>query len=67
MNGGEPLYPDEDFISAVEENTPASTAEVAEQVGCTRRNADIRLKKLVDEGKIRRKKIAASQVWVLSE
>ena len=67
MNGGEKRYPDEAFIQAIKEHSPASTSEVAESVGCTRRNADIRLKKLAGEGSVRQKKIAASQVWVVAE
>jgi len=60
-------YLDEDFLEAVRKHNPASTSEVADEVGCTRRNADFRLKKLADEGRVIRKKIAASQVWILSE
>lgn len=67
MNSRENRYPDEDFIEAVKEHSPASTSEVAESVGCTRRNADIRLKKLAEEKEVKRKKIAASQVWVVAE
>ena len=62
-NGGQKRYSDEQFIQAVKKLTPASTSEVAKDVGCTRRNADIRLKELADQGRIRRKKIAATQVW----
>lgn len=58
-------YSDEDFLRAVENHEPASTSEVADEVGCTRRNADVRLKRLAEEGKVKRKKIAASQVWSL--
>ena len=58
-------YTDSDFLDAVEKHSPASTSEVADEVGCTRRNADMRLKNLADEGKVMRKKIAASQVWTL--
>ena len=60
-------YSDSDFLDAVEKNAPASTSEVADEVGCTRRNADMRLKRLADDGKVKRKKIAASQVWTLVE
>jgi predicted transcriptional regulator len=58
-------FADADFLDAVEKHNPASTSEVADEVGCTRRNADMRLKKLADKGKVKRKKIAASQVWTL--
>lgn len=60
-------FPDSEFLDAVEEHTPASTSEIADEVGCTRRNADMRLKKLADDEMVERKKIAASQVWTLGE
>jgi DNA-binding Lrp family transcriptional regulator len=60
-------FADADFLDAVEKYNPASTSEVADEVGCTRRNAGMRLKRLADEGKVKRKKIAASQVWTLVE
>lgn len=60
-------FSDSDFLDAVEKHSPASTAEVADEVGCTRRNADMRLKRLAEEGAVKRKKIAASQVWTVSE
>jgi DNA-binding Lrp family transcriptional regulator len=63
---GQTRYPNEDFLKAVQDNSPASTGEVAKQVGCTRRNADIRLRKLAEQGKINRKKIAATQVWTVA-
>ena len=56
-------YTDDEFIKAVQEHSPASTSEVAESVGCTRPSADGRLKELVEEGEIRRKKIGKVQVW----
>jgi DNA-binding Lrp family transcriptional regulator len=60
-------YADADFLDAVAKHNPTSTSEVADEVGCTRRNADMRLKRLADDGKVKRKKIAASQVWTLVE
>lgn len=60
-------FSDADFLRAVEKHSPASTSEVADEVGCTRRNADMRLKRLAEEGKVKRKKIAATQVWSLAE
>jgi DNA-binding MarR family transcriptional regulator len=60
-------FTDADFLDAVGKHNPASTSEVADEVGCTRRNADMRLKKLADDGRVKRKKIAATQVWTLVE
>ena len=65
MTGEDPRrqFSDAEFVRAVERHSPASTSEVAEEVGCTRRNADMRLRRLANEGKVTRKKIAATQVW----
>jgi len=58
-------YSDEDFIDAVQEHEPASTKEIANYVGCTRRNADIRLRSLEDEGSIRHKMAGNSLIWLI--
>lgn len=60
-------YPDSAFLQAVDELEPASTSEVAGAVGCTRRNADIRLRKLADAGKVKNKKIGNSLSWMTGE
>jgi predicted transcriptional regulator len=60
-------YPAEEFIAAVRDHTPASTKEVAETVGCTRQNADYRLRRLQDTGSVRSKKVGASLVWMLTD
>lgn len=56
-------YSNEDFLEAVAELEPASTREIAEAVGCSRRNADVRLRKLEEANKIRKKKIGNSLTW----
>jgi DNA-binding transcriptional ArsR family regulator len=56
-------YSDEQFINAVREHQPASTGEVADAVGCTRRNADYRLRRLRDEGVVDAKMVGNSLVW----
>ena len=57
-------YSDEEYLAAVRDNQPAFTSEVAEAVGCTRRNADYRLRELRDEGEISSKKAGNSVVWL---
>ncbi|MFA1612018.1 hypothetical protein [Halobellus rubicundus] len=64
---GREKYPDEAFLEAVREQQPASTQEVAEAVGCTRRNADYRLRRLRDEGDVDAKMVGNSLVWFPSE
>lgn len=56
-------YSEEDFLTAVAEHEPASTREIAEAVGCSRRNADVRLKKLEVGGKVGSKMAGNSLIW----
>jgi DNA-binding Lrp family transcriptional regulator len=63
----EERYPDQEFLNAVEEHDPASTSEVADAVGCTRRNALNRLKTLEDGGQIKAKDAGGSFVWLLTD
>ena len=60
-------YSDEDFLEAVKDNEPASTREVADAVGCSRRNADVRLRRLEEEeDKVRKKMVGNSLTWLES-
>ena len=63
----EEYYPDQEFLNAVGEHDPASTSEVADAVGCTRRNALNRLKTLDDAGQIKSKDAGGSFVWLLTD
>jgi len=60
-------YSDEDFLEAVKEHEPASTSEVAEAVGCSRRNANVRLEKIEEAGEIQSKMAGNSLIWLLPE
>ena len=60
-------YSDEDFLEAVEEHEPASTSEVAGAVGCSRRNANVRLDKLEEAGEVQSKMAGNSLIWLLHE
>lgn len=62
---GRQQYDDSAFLTAVRENEPASTSEVADSVGCTRRNADYRLRRLRDEDRVHSKEVGNSLVWFL--
>lgn len=57
-------FSDEDFLRAIREHEPASTMEVANSVGCTRRNAEMRLKRLEREDRVRGKKVGNSLTWM---
>ena len=60
-------YAEEDILTAVREHAPAATREVAEAVGFARQNADYRLRRLADEGKVRSKKVGPTLVWMPAE
>lgn len=60
-------YEDDVFIEAVREAQPASTSEVGEEVGCPRRTADYRLRKLREEGQVDSKMVGGSLIWFLEE
>lgn len=60
-------YEDSEFLDAVRELQPAATSEVGEQVGCPRRTADYRLRKLRDEGAVVSKMVGNSLVWMTVE
>lgn len=57
-------YAEADILAAVREHAPAATSEVAEAVGFARQNADYRLRRLADDGKVRSKKVGPTLVWL---
>lgn len=56
-------YPREAFLQAVENIENATTAKVAEAVGCSYDLAYRRLNSLADEGELTRIEIGSSFVW----
>lgn len=60
-------YTDEAFIDAVRAREPAATSEVAEAVGCPRRTADYRLRRLEEAGAVASKMAGNSLIWSLAE
>jgi predicted nucleotidyltransferase len=61
----EQTYSDSEFIAAVRKYDPASTQEIANEIGIHRRSAQHRLDKLADSGKVSKKKVGNSLVWFL--
>ena len=59
----EPTFTDEEIIAVIRENEPASTSEVAHQLGITRQGADYRLRQLLDKEIVSNKKIGSSLAW----
>lgn len=60
-------HSDEEVLEAVRTHEPAGTSEVADELGIVRQSADYRLRRLEDDGRVRKKKIAASLVWFLDQ
>ena len=60
-------HSEEEYFDAIRENTPASTSEIADAVGVTRQGADYRLRQLKEDGKVTKKKVGNSLVWMLAE
>jgi len=56
-------YPDNEFIEAIESLDFPSTAEIADEVGCSYTLAYHRLNSLADEGEIKRLEIGNSFAW----
>ena len=51
-----PEFADEEILEAVRQHAPASTKEIADAVGCSRQNADRRLRQLRERGAVASKK-----------
>lgn len=62
-----PRQTDEDILEAVRTHEPAATSEVASEISVSRQAADYRLRKLLDEDRVSKKKIGASLVWFAPE
>ena len=63
----EPEYTDEVVLDAVRKHEPAGTKEVADELGIARQSADYRLRRLLDEGRVSKKKVGNSLVWSAEE
>ncbi|WP_318566920.1 winged helix-turn-helix domain-containing protein [Salinigranum marinum] len=63
----EPEHTDEEVLDAVQKHEPAGTKEVADELGIARQSADYRLRRLLDEGRVSKKKVGNSLVWSAEE
>jgi predicted transcriptional regulator len=50
-------------VIAVAENEPAGTTEVVNELGIARQSADYRLRRLLDDRRVPKKKVGNSLVW----
>ena len=58
-------YEDEDFLAALETLGEAGTRAVADEVGCNRDTARVRLTALAEQGAVERREIAGAILWSL--
>lgn len=57
-------FSDEDFLTAIRElGGSGGTTEIAEQVGCDRRTAYVRLNDLEDENAVSSRKVGNALLW----
>lgn len=61
------VYSDDEYVDAVRAHSPASTKEVADQVGVTRQGADYRLRELAEDGKVVKKMAGNSLIWMVGD
>lgn len=66
-NHGNTHFADAAFITAVRENGPIGTSDVATHVGCVTRTADQRLKELREAGTVASTMIGKSLVWTMND
>jgi predicted ArsR family transcriptional regulator len=57
------MHADEDFIEAVRAGDQPSTPEIADALGCAKRTALVRLNELADEGRVKKRKVGAVNLW----
>jgi len=60
-------HTNEVVIDAVQKHEPAGTKEVADELGIARQSADYRLRRLLDEGRVSKKKVGNSLIWSAEE
>lgn len=63
----EPEHTNEEVLEAVRKHEPAGTKEVADELDIARQSADYRLRRLLDEGRVSKKKVGNSLVWSVEE
>lgn len=61
----EPEYSDEEILEAVRKHEPAGTKEVADELSIARQSADYRLRRLLEKGRVSKKKVGNSLVWII--
>lgn len=60
-------YPAESFLNVLREGGPAGTTDIAEQVGCDRRTAYLKLKALEEDGVVESQKVGNALLWKVTD
>lgn len=61
-------YQDSDFLDAIRAlGGFASTTDVADEVGCTRRTAYTRLRSIEEDGRVHSRQIGNSLAWTVAD
>lgn len=58
-------YPRGDFLRVLEKLGGAGTTDIAEQVGCDRRTAYLKLQSLEEDGDVKSQKVGNALLWQL--
>lgn len=58
-------YPEKDFLRTLEKLGASGTTTIAEQVGCDRRTAYLKLQSLEDKGEVESQKVGNALLWEL--
>lgn len=61
-----PRFSDQEILEIVEDQEPVGTADVSEELGCTRQAAYYRLSRLEEKGQVQKKKIGGNLVWMVT-
>ena len=58
---------DDDIIDVLRGSGGAGTSEVADALDCSRQNADQRLRRLRDAGRVKSRKVGAVLIWTVAD
>lgn len=59
------VYTEEQYLEAIRSNAPATTKEVADDVGVTRQGADYRLRTLEEDGVVSSEMLGNTLIWTV--
>lgn len=66
MKGRKEIYPDEQYILSVKDAGVATIRDIAKTLNMSMTNTTLRLHKLVDEGKLKKERVATTWNFTLN-